>query len=114
MRILHIVTLVTPTGDYGGPIRVAENLASEQRRRGHEPLIAGGQRGFTTTPSEINGIPARLFPVRRLIPRTGFAGLVSPGLQRFLRRELEAYDQVHIHLARDLITLPAARLASRT
>lgn len=57
-------------------------------------------------------MPTRLFPARQLLPRTGYAGLAAPGLIRWLLRELPSFDVVHVHLARDLVTLPAARLAT--
>ena len=46
MRILHVVTLVSPDGAFGGPVRVAENLARELRRRGHDVTVAAAASGF--------------------------------------------------------------------
>ncbi len=115
MKILSIVTLVTPDGDYGGPLRVAVNQATSLQARGHQVTIAAGVRGYAdgTAPTTLGGVPARLFPARRLVPRTGFAGLTTPGLLRFLIREARSYDVVHVHVARDLVTLPAAALLRR-
>ena len=114
MRILSLATLVTPTGDYGGPLRVAVNQAQALRERGHEVTLMAGQRGFEgRPPAEVGGVPAKLFPVRRIAPRTGFAGLSAPQMIRHLISNLGEYDVVHVHLARDLITLPAALLARR-
>jgi glycosyltransferase involved in cell wall biosynthesis len=53
------------------------------------------------------------FPVRRAVPGTGFAGLASPGLLRWLRGNLGGADLLHVHLTRDLLTLPAAAMARR-
>lgn len=108
MRILHVATLVTPDGAYGGPIRVALNQLAELQELGHTVQFAAAVSGFDVVPQQLQGVPARLFPSRRLVPRTGFAGLVAPGLTRFVRQHLSAYDVVHVHVARDLITLPVA------
>jgi len=114
VRVLHVVTLLTPDGAFGGPVRVAENQTTALRARGHEVIVAAGQRGFPGgPPSDLGGTAAQLFPVRRLIPGTGFSGLSSWPMQRWLAREVRQVDVVHVHLARDLITLPAARLAQR-
>lgn len=113
MRILSIVTLVTPTGDYGGPLRVAVNQARALRERGHDVTVVAAHQGFPGSPPSVLGtVPARLFRARRVAPRTGFAGLSAPGMLRHLATALPGYDVVHVHLARDLITLPAALLAA--
>ena len=114
MRILSIVTLVSPDGEYGGPVRVALNQARALRDAGHDARVIGGARGFgASLPTEINGVPVHLFPVRTIIPGIGFAGLASPSLQRWLHRDGACADILHIHAARDLVTLPAADWARR-
>ncbi|WP_404473147.1 glycosyltransferase [Microbacterium aerolatum] len=114
MRVLGVVTLVSPHGEYGGPVRVAVNQLRELASRGHDVVLAGGCRGFDGRPlAEIEGVPARLFPARTLLPGMGFAGLWSPGLLRGLRSHVREFDVVHVHAARDMVTLPAARLAQR-
>ena len=115
MRILHVATLVTPDGAYGGPIRVALNQLSELARLGHTVELIAGARGFDgDLPTAIQGVPVRLFPARSLVPGTGFAGLAASGLHRYLRAQLRRVDVVHVHLARDLITLPAASAVARS
>lgn len=114
MRILHIATLVTPNGAYGGPIRVAINQCRALLAAGHDVTFAAGATGFgRNMPQEFDGLPVKLFHAFKLIPGMGFAALAAPGLQHWLRTELDAYDVVHVHLARDLVTLPAARLARK-
>ncbi|MEJ7754401.1 MAG: glycosyltransferase, partial [Candidatus Limnocylindrales bacterium] len=114
LRILSIVTLVSPLGEYGGPVRVAVNQANALRELGHDVTIAGGVRGYgRDVPTTINGVPARLFRASTLVPRTGFAGLAAPGLWRWFRRHARDYDVLHLHAARDLVTLPVGRLARR-
>lgn len=111
MRIYSIVTLVSPDGEYGGPVRVAVNQARELRRQGHEVVICGGARGFDRVPEELEGVPARLFPVMTVLPHSGFAGLTSPALLNWLARNVKTADLCHVHAARDLVTLPAAAIA---
>lgn len=113
MRILSVVTLISPDGAYGGPTRVALNQATALRRLGHQVVVAGASRGFREPPVHHGSVPLRLFPARTLVPGTGFAGLASPGLLRWMRRALPDADAVHVHLARDLVTMPAAELARR-
>lgn len=113
MRILSVVTLVSPDGAFGGPVRVALNQATALRELGHDVTLAAGGRGFDEPPAELDGVPVRLFPARTVVPGIGFAGLSSPGLLRWLRTAVRQTDLVHVHVARDLVTLPAAALARR-
>lgn len=112
MRVLHVTTLVSPDGAFGGPVRVAVNQTVALRARGHDALLVAGERGHPDGPPEqLDGAPVRLFPARHLFPSTGFSGVVSPGLVRWLVSSVRAADVVHVHLGRDLVTLPAAFLA---
>ena len=113
MRILSVVTLISPTGEYGGPVRVALNQARALREAGHHVTVAGATRGFEVPPTEFDGTPVRLFPAVTVLPGAGFAGLAAPGLQRWLRTTAGEFDVIHVHAARDLVTLPAAALARR-
>lgn len=111
MRVLSVVSLFSPDGSYGGPVRVALNQARELRERGHDVLVGGGYRGYSDPPDEVDGVRVAAFPAHQVVPGAGFAGLAVPGLWRWLRRNAAEADVVHVHLARDLVTLPAAALA---
>lgn len=112
MKILQIVTLVTPEGAYGGPVRVAVNQTRALLNAGHDVTLAAGARGFPEAlPDRFDDVPVRLFEARTAVPGTGFAGLYAPELHRWLRRESGQADVVHIHLGRDLITLPCANIS---
>lgn len=113
MRIISIVSLVTPDGAYGGPLRVAVNQASALAKLGHDVVLAAGARGYQSLPTEVDGVPARLFPAFDVLPGAGFAGITSPGLLRWLRGAMANTDVVHVHASRDLLTLPAAAIARR-
>lgn len=114
MRILHVVTLLTPDGAYGGPARVALNQAAALASRAHELTVAASYSGYDLPPESIDGVRLQLFPRSTVVPGTGFAGIRGRGMWRWLRSAIDDFDVVHVHLARDLVTLPAARLALRT
>ncbi|OZC78495.1 glycosyltransferase [Rhodococcus sp. 06-418-1B] len=107
MRILHVVTLISEDGAYGGPARVASNQADALAVDGHDVTIVAAGPAQRSRASDVT---VRLFEPRKLLPRIGFAGLSSPGLLRWIIREGRGFDVVHVHLARDLVTLPAAIL----
>jgi glycosyltransferase involved in cell wall biosynthesis len=113
MRILQVVSLLSPDGAFGGPARVALNQSAELIRQGHDVTLAAGTRGYPSPPVESDGVPLRLFPVRTLLPFLGFSGMTAPGLYRWVRAHLDDFDVVHIHLGRDLMVLPVAALARR-
>ena len=67
MKILHIATLITPQGAFGGPVRVAANQVRALRTEGHDAILIAGHAGFeNNAPTEFDGIPVKLFPVHRL------------------------------------------------
>ncbi|MGP5219302.1 glycosyltransferase [Arthrobacter rhombi] len=109
MRILQIATLVSPENTYGGPIRVAVNQLRSLAAEGHEVLLVAGATGFSgDMPTEYEGVPVLLFQARKAVPGIGFAGLAAPGMLLWLVKNARSFDAVHIHLARDLVTMPAA------
>lgn len=112
MRVLHAVTLHSPSHAFGGPVRVALNLAKGLRARGHEARLLALGEGFEEWPTSVEGVPAKLFPARRLLP-LGFSGMTSPALLASAGRLVRDADVVHVHLARDLVTLPVALAALR-
>ncbi|MGP3979557.1 glycosyltransferase [Streptomyces sp. KR80] len=112
MKVLHVVTLHTPTNDFGGPTRVALNLSTGLRSRGVDARIAALGDGFDgPLPTSVEGVPAFLFQARHVLPRFEVSGITSPALLTRARRLVKAADVVHVHLMRDLITLPFALIA---
>ncbi|MCX4521877.1 glycosyltransferase [Streptomyces anulatus] len=118
MKILHVVTLHTPDHAFGGPTRVAFNLSRVQRAAGDDARVMALGDGFPDgeLPSQVEGVPVHLFQARHLLPMFEVSGITSATLLRTARRMMRGADLVHVHLMRDLVTLPAAllALASRT
>jgi len=113
MHILQVVGLLSPDGAYGGPARVALNQSAELIRRGHDVTVAAATRGYRAPPTELDGVPLRLFGARTLLPRSGFPGMGAPGLVKWFRGSRARFDVVHIHFGRDLVVLPVALAARR-
>lgn len=113
MRVLQVVSLVSPDGAFGGPARVALNASAELLRRGHDVTIAAATRGLPPGSSTFDGVPVELFPARQWLLTSKFYGMGASGMGRWLHANLATYDVVHVHLARDLVTLPAALSARR-
>jgi len=112
VKILHIVTLHTPDHAFGGPTRVALNLSKVQRAGGDDARIMALGDGFDgPLPREVEGVPVHLFQARHLLPVFEVSGITSGALLRAARRMMRGADLVHVHLMRDLVTLPAALLA---
>lgn len=110
MRILQVVSLLTPDGAFGGPARVAVNQCAELSRNGHDVTLAAGTRGYRNPPTEIDGVPLQLFPARTVLPGIGFPGMTVPGLSRWVAQHANEFDVVHIHFGRDLMILPVAAI----
>jgi glycosyltransferase involved in cell wall biosynthesis len=118
VKILHVVTLHTPDHAFGGPTRVAFNLSRVQRAAGDDARVMALGDGFPDgeLPSRVEEVPVHLFQARHLLPMFEVSGITSATLLRTARRMMRGADLVHVHLMRDLVTLPAALLAlvSRT
>lgn len=114
MRILQVVTLISPDGAYGGPVRVAVNQSRELMRMGHDVLLVGGHSGFSgAPPTSIEGVQTHLFEAEPIVPKAGFGATRAANLGSWLRSHARDFDVAHIHLARDFVTPVAARIVRR-
>lgn len=112
MRVLHVVTLHTPGNDFGGPTRVALNLSKGLRRRGVDARIATlGDKFVGPLPAEVEGVPSFVHQARHVLPAFEVSGITSGALLARARRLVRGADVVHVHLMRDLVTLPFALIA---
>lgn len=100
---------VSADGAYGGPVAVALDQAAALTDLGHTVTVAAGWDGL-----EPPAGPARLRLFRARKPlRSSFVGLFAPGLLLWVARHAQEFDVVHVHVTRDLVTLPAAAIARR-
>ena len=114
MRILQVVTLLSPDGAYGGPARVALNQSAELISRGHDVTVVAATRGYRVTPTELNGgagqVVCRSDPC---FPEPASPAWAHPGSAKWFRSNGAGFDVVHIHFGRDLVVLPVAVAARR-
>lgn len=114
MKILHVVAHVDANASYGGPAQIALALADAQVARGHrvDVVASSGGRESRIVRRE-SGAVVRVFAGSFALGRGRYFGLLSPGVIAWVSRHSREYDVVHVHMARDLLTLPCA-LASRS
>jgi glycosyltransferase involved in cell wall biosynthesis len=91
-------------------VAVAKAQCEALAELGHDVTLFAGWDGQAEL--HIPGVNVRLFRVRRALPGSGFSVLTAPGLSRALAVGA-SFDMVHVHMARDLITLPAAHARVR-
>jgi glycosyltransferase involved in cell wall biosynthesis len=106
-RILHIVAFTSPSGEYGGPTRVADNLTLGLSALGQDVTLIS----TSNSTKNIQGgtfSPIKLFKSFSLTQKNRFGTLISPSLFLWLLRNSRHYDLIHVHIARDFVTLPAA------
>lgn len=108
MRIAHVVTYSSEDGAFGGPTRVALGQAQAQAEQGHEVIVFAGAPREEASKRIENGVTIHTFPIRRILPFGRFATLWARGLRSALVTHAKTADIVHIHICRDLVTLPAA------
>lgn len=111
MRIAHIVTYDSSDGAFGGPTRVAHGHAKALAERGHDVTVYSAAPRAEAGCFQMHGYTVRKFAGRRLIAGASFASMFSGGLLKALVREIRSFDVVHVHLARDLTSMPAALIS---
>ncbi|MFE5819638.1 glycosyltransferase [Streptomyces sp. NPDC056479] len=111
MKLVHVVTLVSEDGAFGGPTSVAAGQLEECATRGHEVTLLSLWRGKSPAPARIGSVPLRTRPARTLLPGR-FTGLMHPLLVGDMWRSMGRADVVHIHAGRDLVSLTALAVAT--
>lgn len=110
MKVLQVAPLVSPTGAFGGPLRVALNQCQALLDAGHDVDLLAGWLGPTPKPKQVDGVPVSLFRIRQAVPGSGFSGLFSVQLTARLARSARRYDIVHVHAGRDLTSIATMAL----
>ncbi|MEU2286246.1 glycosyltransferase [Streptomyces sp. NPDC013178] len=111
MRLVHVVTLVSDDGAFGGPTSVAVAQLEECAARGHDVTLVSLWRGRARAAERIGAVRFVSRPARRLVPGRGCLGLMHPLLLRDLWRAMGRADAVHLHAGRDLVSLAALAVA---
>jgi glycosyltransferase involved in cell wall biosynthesis len=103
MKIVHIVPLISPRADYGGPARGTMRQAAYTSGLGEAvEVVSLWPRGAGPSPDEMLGVRLRLFPVSFRIPGHKFVGLWSFGAARWALTCSRAADVVHFHGGREI------------
>ena len=109
LRVLHVLTLSTKNGDYGGPVRVAREICRELSARKFETeIFSGTLKGNEPVPFE--GLNESYVYVKSITKHFSLSSLWSWNLIFLLNRRIKHADLIHIHFARDLISFIAALL----
>ncbi|MCF1593420.1 glycosyltransferase [Streptomyces muensis] len=111
MRVVHVVTLVSDDGAYGGPTSVAAGQLEECAARGHEVSLVSLWRGRSAAPARLGSVPLRTRPARSVLPGR-FTGLMHPLLVRDMWVAMGRADVVHVHAGRDLVSVAALAVAA--
>ncbi|MEU0058218.1 glycosyltransferase [Streptomyces sp. NPDC006334] len=111
MRLVHVVTLVSDDGAFGGPTSVAVAQLQECAARGHDVTLVSLWRGRERAASHIGAVPFVSRPARSVVPGRGLLGMMHPLLLRDLWRAMGRADTVHLHTGRDLVSLAALTVA---
>ena len=108
MKILQIVTFVSVDSEFGGPSQVALNISMELNKNDRCAVFALSNSKTIQARWEVPIQELHIFRGFNLFSSLGFAGILN--LRIFLRffRVRKEFDIIHIHLARDLVTLPIA------
>jgi glycosyltransferase involved in cell wall biosynthesis len=111
-RVTAFVTLVSSDAAYGGPVSVALNQLREFHRRGCKVTLVCGYRHGDRPAREIDGIRLVRCRIYWPLPRLGFASMLAPLAWLYVLRCVAAREHIIVHLARDLVTMPTAFLAT--
>lgn len=110
MRILHVLTLNSRNGEYGGPVRVARELCRELNNLGHVThIFSGALTGFE--PEAVPDLSESQIVLKPILKNFPLSSLWSWKLIVPLNGLIKKSDIVHIHFARDLVPFLAAIFA---
>lgn len=109
MRILQVLSVYSRHGEYGGPSTVAINQSVALAELGHEVTLVAGDLQ-PEEPASVDGVHLVRFPILTLGPGRSFTRICAPRMLTWLRQHGRSFDIAHVHLSRDFVSLPAARL----
>jgi len=116
MKILHVVPTYYPAVRYGGPIVSVHELCKSTVSLGHDVTVFTTNIDGEKTSNvplekvvELDGVKVKYFSVPNLFRRWYW----SPGMYKFLKKEINQFDFIHLHSIFLWPTFAAARLAKR-
>lgn len=110
LRVLHVLTLNTNDGRYGGPASVALELCEQLGQSGVlASIFSGTIRNHE--PEKSNNVECSFVHVKPLLKALPVSSLWSWRLVPELNSRMKEVQLVHIHFARDLVSICAALIA---
>ena len=107
IKVLHVVTLGGPNGEYGGPLRVARELCGEHTRRGGSAVLLFGIDS-EVAPASTGKFPELAIAAAPLSKRYKTSSMISVKFISQLFTQIKRTDLVHIHFGRDIISILAS------
>jgi glycosyltransferase involved in cell wall biosynthesis len=111
LKVLHVVTLGGPNGEYGGPFRVARELCEEHTKRGGSAQLLFGINS-EIAPINNGNFQELAIPVTPLLRKYKVSSLVSLKIFSQLIIQIKKSELVHIHFGRDFISILAALIGA--
>lgn len=109
MRILHIVSLMSDDGEYGGPAKVAQEIAAELSNRSHSVLLLAGSRNRDLK-SDYGNLVVEKIKVKTYLKKLKFSSMYSHKFFFKLLINIKNADIVHIHFGREILSFMSAIL----
>jgi glycosyltransferase involved in cell wall biosynthesis len=110
IKVLHVVTLGGPNGEYGGPLRVAREFCGEHSRRGGSAVLLFGIDS-EVAPTSTGKFPEIAISVAPLSKKYKVSSLISVKFISQLIIQIRRTELVHIHFGRDIISILASILS---
>lgn len=107
LSILHVFTLSSEVGEYGGPAKVAHEISEELAKRGHNVKLISGTRNESARKTN-DSLTIEVIKVRSFWKAHKLSSLISAKIIRKLVREIRQADLIHIHLGREMIPIIAS------
>ncbi len=119
MRVLMVTPYHAPAYAFGGPVKVAETMATDLLAAGHEVTVATTdalderRRVPPGTPSLPEGAVVHRFPNVNHALAARAMGWAPRGFRRWIAEAVVVHDVVHLHDVYSVLSVGASRAAAR-
>lgn len=118
MKILMFITVYLPSPIYGGPTTVAQQQVKELVRRGHEVTVITSNIYSFKPPKDIEDKmvimdDARIIYFNSSSIKSKFSLIHSKELIQWSIKNVDKYDVVHIHFAREVLAIKLASICKK-